>query len=100
MCITSGGTRSCTAEIERAGRAGRLWAFHVCDWRTPTEDLLNDRGLMGEGCIPLRQIRGWVEHAGFRGMIEVEIFSNRYWAMDQDRFWRKSWRLISPSCSS
>jgi sugar phosphate isomerase/epimerase len=73
-------------EIERAGRSGRLWAFHVCDWRTPTENLLNDRGLMGEGCIPLRQIRGWVEQAGFSGMIEVEIFSNRYWATDQDAF--------------
>lgn len=74
------------AEIARTGRAGRLWAFHVCDWRTPTEDLLNDRGLMGEGCIPLRQIRAWVERAGFRGLIEAEIFSNRYWAMDQHAF--------------
>jgi sugar phosphate isomerase/epimerase len=67
-------------------RAGRILAFHVCDWRTPTEDLLNDRGLMGEGCIPIRQIRGWVEGAGFRGFVEVEIFSNRYWATDQSEF--------------
>jgi sugar phosphate isomerase/epimerase len=74
------------SEIARAGRAGRLWAYHVCDWRTPTEDFLNDRGLVGDGCIPLRQIRGWVEQAGFRGFIEVEVFSNRYWAMDQDEF--------------
>jgi sugar phosphate isomerase/epimerase len=73
-------------QIERAGRSGRIWAFHVCDWRTPTEDLLNDRGLMGEGCIDIRQIRGWVEDAGFAGFIEVEIFSNRYWAMDQGEF--------------
>jgi sugar phosphate isomerase/epimerase len=76
-------------QIERSGRSGRLWAFHVCDWRTPTEDLLNDRGLMGEGCIPLRQIRGWVQEAGFNGMIEVEIFSNRFWATDQDAFLAK-----------
>lgn len=76
-------------EIGRAGRAGRLFAYHVCDWRTPTEDLLNDRGLMGEGCIPLRAIRGWVEDAGFRGFIEVEIFSNRYWAADQREFLEK-----------
>jgi sugar phosphate isomerase/epimerase len=76
-------------QIERSGRSGRLWAFHVCDWRTPTEDLLNDRGLMGEGCIPLRQIRDWVQQAGFNGMIEVEIFSNRYWATDQDAFLAK-----------
>ena len=41
------------AEIQRCGQAGWLFAFHVCDWKTPTEDLLNDRGLMGEGCIPI-----------------------------------------------
>jgi len=49
-------------------------------------DPLNDRGLMGEGCIPLRQIRGWVEAAGFAGFHEVEIFSNLYWAGDQHAF--------------
>ncbi len=74
------------AEIERCGEAGRIFAFHICDWRTPTEDLLNDRGLMGEGCIPIRQIRGWVEGAGFDGFNEVEIFSNRLWAGDQEAF--------------
>jgi len=73
-------------QIERCGREGRLFSFHVCDWRTPTEVLLNDRALMGEGCINVRQIRGWVEEAGFQGFIEVEIFSNRYWAMDQNVF--------------
>lgn len=73
-------------EISACGREGRLFAFHVCDWRTPTIDLLNDRGLMGEGCIPIAQIRGWVERAGFHGFNEVEIFSDRLWAGDQDRF--------------
>jgi len=76
-------------QIARSGRTGRIFAFHVCDWRTPTEDLLNDRGLMGEGCIPLRTIRHDVEAAGFSGFIEVEIFSNRYWAMDQHAFLAK-----------
>jgi sugar phosphate isomerase/epimerase len=71
-------------EIARAGKS--VFAFHVCDWRTPTVDLLNDRGLMGEGCIDIRGIRGWVESAGFKGDIEVEIFSNRLWAMDQSEF--------------
>ena len=73
-------------EIRRCGQMGKLFAFHVCDWRTPTEDMLNDRGLMGEGCINIRQIRGWVEEAGFDGYNEVEIFSNRYWAMEQEQF--------------
>lgn len=75
-------------EIARCGRLKKLFAYHVCDWKTPTTDLLLDRGLMGEGCIPLRQIRSWVEAAGFAGWNEVEIFSNRHWARDQDEFLR------------
>ncbi len=73
-------------EIARCGRNHAIFAYHVCDWRTPTRDMLNDRGLMGEGCIPLRQIRSWVESAGFDGMIEVEIFSTELWATDQHEF--------------
>lgn len=75
------------AEIRRAGR--RILSFHVCDWRTPTRDLLNDRGLMGEGCIDIRGIRSWVEQAGFKGDIEVEIFSDAWWATDQQAFLEK-----------
>jgi sugar phosphate isomerase/epimerase len=74
------------SEIQRCGYNNNLFAFHICDWLTPTEDILNDRGLMGEGCIPIRQIRNWVEEAGFSGFNEVEIFSNRLWAGDQDEF--------------
>jgi len=74
------------AEIARCGRLNALFAYHVCDWRTPTVDLLNDRGLMGEGCIPLRQIRAWVEATGFMGFNEVEVFSARLWATDQDAY--------------
>jgi len=70
------------SEIMRAGR--KIFSFHVCDWRTPTRDLLNDRGMMGEGCINIRQIRAWVEQAGFHGFIEVEIFSDELWRLDQD----------------
>ena len=73
-------------EIMRCGGNNNLYAFHMCDWLSPTEDMLNDRGLMGEGCIPIKQIRGWVEKAGFRGYNEVEIFSNRFWSQDQDLY--------------
>ena len=73
-------------EIERCGESGYLFAFHICDWMAPTSDLLYDRGLMGEGCINIKEIRGWVEDAGFAGYNEVEIFSNRWWEKDQDEF--------------
>lgn len=65
-------------QIARAG-ASRLLAFHVCDWLTPTRDLLNDRGMMGDGVIDIPRIRGWVEEAGYAGYSEVEIFSAENW---------------------
>lgn len=76
-------------EIKRCGQNGNLSAFHICDWKTPTLDMLNDRGLMGEGCINIKEIRGWVEETGFNGFNEAEIFSNLYWQEDQSVFLKK-----------
>jgi sugar phosphate isomerase/epimerase len=64
--------------IERAGRE-RLLALHVCDWLVPTTDLLNDRGMMGDGVIDIPRIRAAVEAQGFVGYSEVEIFSAANW---------------------
>ncbi len=72
-----------TAQIERAGRE-RLLAFHVCDWLVPTGDLLNDRGMAGDGVVDLRRYRAKVEEQGFSGYAEVEIFSDRWWSMPMD----------------
>jgi len=66
-------------QIARAGK-DRLMAYHVCDWLTPTRDLLNDRGMMGDGVIELKKCRDWMEDAGFTGFSEVEIFSDYWWA--------------------
>jgi len=73
-------------EIKRCGAHGNLFAFHICDWKVPTGHILFDRGLMGEGCIDIPQIRGWVEQTGFDGFHEVEIFSEKYWQSDQVEF--------------
>ncbi len=73
-------------EIERCGNMDNIFALHVCDWKVPTSDMLLDRGLMGEGCIPVKEITAWVDEAGFEGPIEVEIFSEKYWSMDQDKY--------------
>ena len=67
------------SEIMRAGERNRLYAYHICDWLVPTRDLLNDRGMMGDGVIDLPLIRSWMEAAGYRGMHEVEIFSSLDW---------------------
>jgi sugar phosphate isomerase/epimerase len=67
------------SQISRAGR-DRLLAYHVCDWLVPTRDLLNDRGMMGDGIIELRKVRALVEAAGYSGHVEVEIFSDHWWS--------------------
>ena len=77
-------------EIARAG-AARILAFHLSDWLVPTTDLLLDRGMMGDGVIDLKRIRGWVEAAGFEGLCEVEIFSERNW-------WRRPIVEVIDSC--
>jgi len=72
------------AQIRRAGKR-RLLAYHICDWLVPTTDLLLDRGMMGDGVIDLKKIRGWVTRAGYRGFHEVEIFSaDNWWKRDPD----------------
>ena len=81
--------RSLERWIRLAGERGTLFGFHVCDWRVDTRHLLTDRGLMGDGCIDIKTIRGWVEDAGFRGFNEVEVFSEQYWAGDQHAYVKK-----------
>jgi len=76
-------------EILRCGRNNNIFAFHLCDWRNPTRDLLNDRTIMGEGVIPIQEIINMVREAGFNGFNEVEIFSDEHWAEDQDDFLEK-----------
>jgi sugar phosphate isomerase/epimerase len=75
-------------QIKRAGKK-RILAYHICDWLVPTRDLLNDRGMMGDGVIDLPRIRSWVEAAGYTGFHEVEIFSELdWWRRDPDEVLR------------
>ncbi len=74
-------------QIERAGK-DRLLAFHVCDWLVPTKDILNDRGMMGDGVIDIKRLRSAVEAQGFAGYSEIEIFSNDWWEKPIDEVLR------------
>jgi sugar phosphate isomerase/epimerase len=75
-----------TAEIARLGP--RIVGYHVNDWLVPAQNVLMNRGMMGDGVIELRRIRGEVERAGYRGPIEVEIFNERIWATPLDELVR------------
>jgi sugar phosphate isomerase/epimerase len=71
-------------EREIARAAGRILGFHVSDWLVPTPDLLQGRGMMGDGIIDLRAIRGLLDAAGYDGPIEVEVINPELWRMPGD----------------
>lgn len=58
---------------------GHILGFHVSDWIFPLPDMLLGRGMMGDGKIELRKIRGAVDATGYNGPIEVEIFNQALW---------------------
>jgi sugar phosphate isomerase/epimerase len=47
--------------------------------------------MMGDGVIDIRSIRGAAEAAGYRGLIEVEIFSDADW-------WLRDTQTILATC--
>ncbi len=65
------------AQLQRA--KGRILGYHICDWLADTQEVLLDRGMMGDGVADLRGIRAAVEAAGYQGLCEAEIFSAGNW---------------------
>jgi len=71
------------AQIDRAGREGRIATYQVCDWKTPlAADVLLSRHYPGDGVIDFASLTATVEATGYSGDIEVEIFNEDVWATD------------------
>jgi sugar phosphate isomerase/epimerase len=82
-------------EIARCGANGNLLAYHVCDWKVNTIDLLNDRGLMGEGCIDLKR-----SEAGWKRLVSMAFVKSRFFQISigpkiSTCFWEKLQTLFS-----
>lgn len=74
-------------ELKRCAAHDWLAAYHICDFKAEQSDPLLDRGIMGEGCANLAEIDQWVTRDnGFSGLREIEIFSAKWWARDQNEF--------------
>jgi sugar phosphate isomerase/epimerase len=69
------------AQIARAGAAGRIATYQVCDFVTPIPaDALLARGLPGDGHIDFAALTAAVEATGYAGDVEVEVFNAELWA--------------------
>jgi sugar phosphate isomerase/epimerase len=73
-------------ETRRCAAGGWLLGYHICDFKPDQDDMLTDRGIMGEGCAPLEEIDRLVRGVGFQGPVEVEIFSRKWWSENQHVF--------------
>ena len=69
---------SLEVELKRAG-SELIAGYQVCDWLADTQDVLLDRGMMGDGVADLKYLRKIVEGVGYTGYCEVEIFSANDW---------------------
>lgn len=77
------------AEIQTCAENGHLYAFHICEFKPDFDHPLLDRGLPGEGVNATPRILEMIRKTGFTGLTEVEIFSRKYWAMNQHDFLQK-----------
>ncbi|MDE0835816.1 MAG: sugar phosphate isomerase/epimerase [Akkermansiaceae bacterium] len=77
------------AEIRSCAKNGHLFAFHICEFKPDFDHSLLDRGLPGEGVNATPRILEMIRSTGFTGLTEVEIFSRKYWAMNQHEFLQK-----------
>lgn len=76
-------------EINTCADNGHLFAFHICEFKPDFDHPLLDRGLPGEGVNATPRILEIIRQTGFTGLTEVEIFSRKYWAMNQHDFLQK-----------
>ena len=73
---------------QMARAQGRIVVFQAGDWLVPTTDLAPGRGMPGEGVIDIPRLRAMAEAAGYKGPIEVEVLSRRWWARDPEEVLR------------
>ncbi len=67
------------AETDRS--AGRLLSVQLADWVLPIEGQLSSRGMPGEGSIDLAGFVELTRRAGYDRLVEVEVLSDRWWAV-------------------
>lgn len=68
-------------QIARAGAAGRIATYQVCDFVTPLPaDPLLARGYPGDGHVDFASLTEAVDATGYDRDIEVEIFNAAVWA--------------------
>jgi sugar phosphate isomerase/epimerase len=67
-----------------AGLGDRVFSVQLADWVTPIDDELTSRGMPGEGSIDIDSFVSDCRRTGYRGLVEVEVLSSRWWRTPAD----------------
>lgn len=71
------------ALAEQLRRASdRILSAQLADWVLPITRQLSSRGMPSEGCIDMTGFLELLRTCGYRGLVEVEVLSDRWWATD------------------
>jgi sugar phosphate isomerase/epimerase len=65
---------------QTARAASRIFSVQLADWITPIHGELSSRGMPGEGCIDMTEFVNRCRHAGYQGLVEVEVLSDHWWS--------------------
>lgn len=76
-------------EAQLARARGRILSYQISDWVVPLPDdpqtgNLLGRAHVGDGHIDFARLTEWVAAAGYRGLVEVEIFNAGIWSAPPD----------------
>lgn len=61
--------------------AEHLFSVQLADWVLPIHGQLSSRGMPGEGHVDMTGFLSLCHRAQYRGLIEVEVLSDRWWAI-------------------
>jgi sugar phosphate isomerase/epimerase len=68
--------------MDRLG--ARVFAVQLADWVLPIHGQLSSRGMPGEGHVDMTGFVDLCRRAGYPGLIEVEVLSDRWWSIPAD----------------
>lgn len=66
-----------TVQMRRGAKA--VMAVQLADWVLPIQGQLSSRGMPSEGAIDLSGFVELARDGGYRGLVEVEVLSDRWW---------------------
>jgi len=68
---------SLKSELSRIKGKGKIFGFHLCDWLRETNDILFDRGMMGDGVLIFKGLEKSLRKQDMTVTVKLKFFLNK-----------------------